>query len=278
MNAQSQSKDSLAHVKIVLVETSHPGNIGAAARAMKTMGLSHLCLVSPKLFPSSEATDRSSGAEEILEQAEVVDDFQEAIADCHRVIGASARLRQLSMETQTPRVVAEQAMQDFAKNDGRKIAIVFGRERSGLTNQEISRCHTLLHIPSNPDFWSLNLGSSVQVVAYEMRMAMLALGEKTTATSSEPQVGRRTDPVVPAEAATVEQVERFFDHLFETITRSGFLDPGNPRLLVPRLRNLFNRLQPDHEELQILRGMLKSFSRNAPELTAEQQQALEDVK
>jgi TrmH family RNA methyltransferase len=231
----------LEQVRIVMVATSHPGNIGAAARAMKTMGLHHLRLVSPRQFPHAEAVAMAAGADDILERAQVYPDLDAAIADCAWVCGSSARLRSLAWPVLDPRECARQAQ---LKAADQPVALVFGRERTGLTNEELARCHCLVNIPTNPDYASLNVASAVQVLAYELRMAMLAA----------------PSPRPPAEQplATAAEMAHFYSHLEEVLIDIGFLDPQNPRQLLPRLRRLFNRALPDRNEIHILRGILSA--------------------
>ncbi len=168
-------------VRIVLVETSHPGNIGASARAMKTMGFDDLVLVAPKDFPSAEATARASGADDLLARARLVDSLDEAIADCDFVVGASARLRSLPWPTVDPRTCARVV---YDQEAGNNVALVLGPEQSGLTNEELARCHQLVQIPANPDYSSLNLAMAVQVLCYELRMAKI---EAAAAAAIEPE-------------------------------------------------------------------------------------------
>jgi len=226
-------------IRIVLVGTTHPGNIGAVARAMKNMGLSDLALVNPRLFPHDEATARATGAADILEKAMVVETLAEALTDCVYVAGASARSRAISWPCMGPRDCAERMIQESSHG---KVAAVFGPERSGLNNDDLDLCHTLLTIPTNPDFSSLNLGMAVQVLTYELRVAgMLDEG-----------------PVFDVEAppASSEEMENFYTHLKKTLTDIEFLDPENPRHLMRRLRRLFVQARPDKNEVNILRGIL----------------------
>ncbi len=235
-------------VRIVLVGTSHPGNIGAAARAMKTMGLSQLWLVAPERFPDPEASARAAGADDVLAQAQCVATLEQALVGCARVAGTTARLRHLSVPVVDPRTAAANLYQTVNTSDDHtaEVALVFGRERTGLTNSEIDLCHLLVQIPSNPDYSSLNLGAAVQVLSYELRMA--ALAESAPAPEAH----------LPAPA---EEQERFYTHLEQVLLQTGFLDPANPRLLMRRLRRLFARACPDQNEINILRGVLTSFQR-----------------
>jgi len=228
----------MKHTRIVLINTSHPGNIGAAARAMKNMGLEELYLVDPKVFPSAEATARASGADDLLAAAVCVDTLEEAIGDAGLVIGASARSRTLPVPMLDPRGCAERI---GAQAGDPRTAILFGRERTGLTNEELDRCHYLVQIPTNPDYPSLNVAAAVQVVAYELRMAMGSAVEQTP--------GRHR-------LATAAEMELFYRHLEDTLVAIDFLDPDNPRQLMRRLRRLFGRVQPDDNEINILRGIL----------------------
>lgn len=231
----------LDQIRIVLCETTHPGNIGAAARAMKTMGLEHLVLVAPKDYPSAEATARASGADDLLARARVVGRLEEALTGVGFAVGTSARLRRIPMPQLAPREAARRAVAEAA---AQPVAVLFGRERSGLTNDEIDRCHALVNIPANPDYGSLNLGAAVQVLSYELRLAALA-GD-----GSGTEQGSRHRP------ATAEQLERFFEHLKETLLEIGFLDPRQSESMQRRLRRLFQRARPDDTEIHILRGIL----------------------
>ena len=230
-------------IRIVLVETTHPGNIGAAARAMKTMCLDQLYLVNPHHYPSAEATARASGADDVLAQATLCSSLQEAIAGCGLVMGTSARLRSLSWSQVDPRQCAEQAMRACGTMP---VALVFGREHSGLSNEEMMHCHALVNIPSNPEYSSLNLGSAVQVLCYELMMARTGGGAESDGISD--------DAVAP-----VEEVERLYAHLETVMIETEFLDPANPRHLMRRLRRLFNRVRLERNEVNILRGILTSF-------------------
>lgn len=234
---------SLDNIRVVLVETSHPGNIGAAARAMKTMGLGQLRLVRPKHFPHAEATAMASGADDLLGNAEVCDSLTEAVADCVAVAGTSARQRTHHWPTFDAR---DSARQLLARSAAGPLAVVFGRERTGLSNEELDHCQWLLNIPANPAYASLNLAMAVQIVGYELRMA--ALGEGSVA-SPQP------DPAPSAE------LERLYQHLEQVMLETEFLDPDNPRHLMRRLRLLFNRATPDQNEVNILRGLLTSVQR-----------------
>jgi len=235
----------LNRVRIVLVDTSHPGNIGAVARAMKNMCLSQLYLVQPQRFPHAEATARASGADDLLASAVVCDSLPEALTGCGLVVGASARLRHLKIPQMDPRQCAERVLHEAQRTD---VAIIFGREHSGLTNEELALCHYLMHIPSNPDYSSLNIAAAVQVMTYELRMASGAQGEAASEEESEPP-------------ASAEEMERFYSHLRKTLVDIGFLNPDNPRVMMRRLRRLFNRARPNQVEMNILRGILTATQR-----------------
>ena len=230
----------LSDIRIVLVGTTHPGNIGAAARAMKNMGLTDLALVSPKIFPSPEADARASGADDLLVNARVHGTLEEATADCHLIIGASARRRTIAWPELTPRDAAALVAN---ADTPRKTAMVFGREHAWLTNEELEHCHYLLHIPCNPDFQSLNVAAAVQVVCYEL---FLASGRTGRDSGDE-----------PVEPATGEEMESFFDHLIGTMFEVGFLHhrKSSPALL-RRVRRMFNRAALEKTDINILRGLL----------------------
>jgi len=231
-------------VRIVLVGTTHPGNIGAVARAMKNMGQSDLALVNPKHFPHEDATARASGATDVLDNAKVVATLGEALVDCVYVAGASARPRTIGWPTMGPRDCAERMMLEMKKG---RVAAVFGPEKSGLNNDDLDLCHTLLTIPTNPDFSSLNLAMAVQVFTYELRVASALNGGPGFASEAPP--------------ATGEEMEHFYAHLEKVFEDVKFLDPDNPRYLMRRMRRLFIRARPDVNEVNILRGFLTAIER-----------------
>lgn len=233
----------LQNIRVVLVETSHPGNIGAVARAMKNMCLSRLALVRPKVFPSAEATSRASGADDVLHAALVVDELGDALADCTLVVGASARLRSVEWPQFAPKECARHAI-SVAQNA--PVALVFGRESSGLTNDELAQCRYLVQIPSNPDYSSLNIAMAVQVVAYEIYTAVA----NPAAASTIPDASLRR--------ATARQMQGFFEHLRQTIGDIGFTDPRHADKLMRRLRRLFLKAEPDVKDVNILRGILSA--------------------
>lgn len=241
----------LENIRIVLVNTSHPGNIGGVARAMKNMGLNDLSLVAPRIFPSGDADARAAGAADLLESASVVESLQEAIADAHLVVGASARGRNIPWPVMDPHELAGVAS---SLRDDQKVAVVFGREDRGLTNDELQLCHHHVHIPSVEGFSSLNLAAAVQVIAYELRMAQL---KKTEAKAQAPQWGTDWD----VELSEHRELELLFEHLEKVLVDVDFLDPESPRHLMPRLRRLFQRAVPDKVEVNVLRGMLSHIQK-----------------
>ena len=236
----------LARVRVVLINTTHPGNIGATARAMKVMGLSALHLVTPKIYPHADATARASGADDLLQSAQVHDSLESALRGCTLVLGTSARLRSLPMPLVDARRGAGLAVAEAnAGDDGRDVAILFGRERYGLTNEEMQRCHYLVNIPSNPDYSSLNIAQAVQILSYELRIAAQGFAD----ISIDPPDWTPVDG---------EQMERLFEHLEQALLDIRFLNPRQPKRLMARLRRLFNRARPDLNEYNILRGILKA--------------------
>ena len=228
------------NVRIVMVHTTHPGNIGAAARAMKNMCLTELVLVAPREFPCAEATARASGADDVLASARVVDSLADAVSDCRIVIGASARLRSVAWPVVAPREAARLAASEAGAG---AVSIVFGRESSGLSNDELDLCTHLVHIPTNPDYSSLNVAMAVQVLSYEL---MQAAGEPLPAVEEN-------DPV-----ASNAEMEGFFRHLEQALDEIGFTDELRAHKLLRRLRRLFHRAAPDSEEVNILRGILSA--------------------
>mgnify|MGYP001034634254 CR=1 FL=1 len=250
----------LQQIVIVLVETSHPGNIGAVARAMKNMGLENLTLVNPHKFPSEEAFRRSSGAHNILDKTRVVSSLQEAVAECSWVVGASARSRTLPW----PVCSVKDLLPDLRVNTANgRVAIVFGRENSGLSNAELQHCHRHVQIPTNPDFPSLNIAMAVQVVCYEIYQEFLAMQPEASDSLAQQLMTSQVQPLLKPgddgwdeEPASAAQVENFFGHLEETLIDIGFHDPEKPRQLMPRLRRLFQRARLDRMEVNILRGIL----------------------
>lgn len=234
----------LDSVRVVLVETSHPGNIGASARAMKTMGLRDLWLVAPKMFPDMRAVEMAAGADDILMEARVVSSLDEALAGCQLIVATSARPRGLSLPGLTPAECGEL----FAGRDHTtKAALLFGREYAGLTNDELLRCHYHTLIPANPEYSSLNLAQAVQVLCYEMRKNLLR--EKA-------DVAHRQEVLASAEA-----MEQFYEHLRSVLIRIDFLRPSVPRRLFQRVRRIFNRTTLEETEVNLLRGMLSQMEK-----------------
>ena len=228
----------LANIRIVLARTSHPGNIGAAARAMKTMGLSHLTLVDPAVFPNSQADAMASGAADVLENATVCTTLAEALADTTLALGVSARRRDIVAEVLTP---PEAAARLLGEAQAAPVALVFGNETSGLSNEELSLCQGLVTIPANPDYSSLNLAAAVQVLSYELRQGWL---------------GHAAWPQPEIDAASGDEMERFYVHLETALAELEFLNPGSPGKLMLKLRRLFSRTRLAKEEVNILRGIL----------------------
>lgn len=235
------SPSPLDRIRIVLSHPSHPGNIGAAARALKTMGLSHLVLVNPKSFPDGEARARAAAAADVLENARVCRSLSEALAGTSLAFAVTARRRDLATAVRWPRQAAAELVAGAASGD---VALVFGHETSGLSNEEVALCHAPVSIPSNPACSSLNLGAAVQVLCYELRLAAEDPGEAYTGA---------------LEPARFEEVEGFIAHLERAMVKSGFLDPEKPKRLIPRLRRLFARSRLEREEVAILRGILAAL-------------------
>lgn len=232
---------TLDHFRVVLSHTSHPGNIGSTARAMKNMGLKHLYLVNPKEFPSEVSTSLAAGADDILEQAIIVSSMEEALVGTTIQVAMTARRRELVLPLHTPRQLVPELLGEA--RHGAQIALVFGTEMSGLTIEEVRQCNRLVTIPTNPDYSSLNLSQAVQVLCYELRAAELDdvsyLEEKR-------------------EYAAHEQLELFYTHLEETLTDIGFLKPHAPKRLMPRMRRMFQRANLEKDEVDILRGVLRA--------------------
>ncbi|QIM62836.1 tRNA (cytosine(32)/uridine(32)-2'-O)-methyltransferase TrmJ [Pasteurellaceae bacterium Orientalotternb1] len=237
----------LEQIQIILIETSHSGNIGSAARAMKTMGLKHLRLVAPKQPIDEQAEALSAGAKDLLDNAETVATFDEAVADCQLVIGTSARLRHLQSTLIEPRACGELAISRAIQG---KVAIVFGRERVGLTNEELLKCHYHLNIPTNPEYGSLNLAMAVQLVSYEIRMAWLA--------ADDLQKNLRNRPLV--EHPTAEALAHFFNHTERLYKELGFIRNDG---VMHKLRRLYQRAELETNELNLLRGMLTAAEKAA---------------
>ncbi len=247
-------------IRIVLVETSHSGNIGAVARAMKNMGLGNLWLVNPCTFPDETSYARAAGASDVLDRAQVVSSLDEALADCVLVMGTSARGRKVPWPVCAPPEAAAAAAGHA--EDG-AVALVFGRENHGLSNDELQRCHYHIHIPSNPDYSSLNLAMAVQVMCYELRMYYLRSLEGGEGSPYLKSMTRPGDEGWDAPPAKVEDVEGFFGHLEQMLIDVDFHRLENPRQLMTRLRRLFQRAKLDQMEVNILRGILTAVQKAA---------------
>ena len=233
----------LDNVRVILSSPSHPGNIGAAARAMKTMGLASLYLVNPKSFPDKEAERRSAGAWDVLNSARVCTNLNEALSGTTLAAAVTARQRNLSLDVFDPRQGAQKILSQADKSP---VALVFGTETSGLTSEEISKCQFMVHIPANPEYSSLNLASAVQVMTYELRMALPNIEEP---------------PSILGELASHDEIELFYGHFENTMINSGFLDPKNPKHLMKRIRRLYSRTNLEKKEIKILRGILTSLEK-----------------
>jgi len=236
----------LQNIRIVLVETSHTGNMGSVARAMKTMGLTNLYLVNPLVKPDSQAIALAAGASDVIGNATIVDTFDEAIAGCSLVVGTSARSRSLPWPMLDPR---ECGLKSVEEGQQAPVALVFGRERVGLTNEELQKCHYHVAIAANPEYSSLNLAMAVQVITYEVRMAWLQLQQTAPAEESESPYPQ------------VEDLERFYQHMEKMMIGSGFIREATPGQVMSKMRRLFTRARPERDELNILRGMLSSLEK-----------------
>jgi len=235
----------LENISIVMVGTTHPGNIGAAARAMHNMCINKLVMVSPKCPVGEVAYARASGAHAILDARRTVDTLEEALKDCELVIGSTARIRSLSWPELSTTEMAEKT---WSLNDESQVAIVFGREHSGLTNEELQLCNYMVTIPTNPDFSSLNVASAIQVFCYEIYKTL--------------DQGKVVESVPPSEpTATSFDLEGYFQHLEQVLITTGYLDADNPRQLLQRLRRLYQRANLSKPEVNILRGILSSIEK-----------------
>lgn len=248
----------LERIRVVLVNTSHPGNIGGAARAMKNMGLKSLFLVEPRKYPHNDANARAAGADDILNAAQVVSSLEEALQGCSVVLGTSARDRRIPWPLLDPREAAETCLNVWRADHQADIALVFGREYAGLTNTELQRCQYHIHIPADPEFSSLNLATAVQVLSYEMRMAWL---KETQQPTHMPEI--EATGMLGAAPATHESLELFYEHLQQTLVEIDFLDPAKPRHLMARLRRIYGRSQLKKSEVNILRGILTETQKAA---------------
>lgn len=239
----------LNNIRIILVSPSHPGNIGAAARAMKTMGLSDLAIVNPcEDFPSQTATAMAAGADDILKNAHICDSLDMALANSQLIIGTSARLRNLPVEMLNPSSCGTMAIEQANQH---KVSILFGREHAGLTNEELNRCHYHVHIPSVEDFSSLNLAAAVQLICYELRKASLA--------DHAPNKGQAYDVL-----ATDQEIQLYYQRLEELLTDINFIKNSNPKKIMQRLRRLYNRTQIEKTEIDLLLGILSTLQKQRP--------------
>ncbi|NTS75461.1 tRNA (cytosine(32)/uridine(32)-2'-O)-methyltransferase TrmJ [Catenovulum sp. SM1970] len=236
----------LENIRVVLVNTSHTGNIGSTARAMKTMGLSDLWLVDPVSEPDSKASALAAGATDVLGNAKIVSSLDEALADCSLVIATSARSRTLDWPVLSPR---EAGRKMISESSQAKVAIIFGRENNGLSNDELQKAHFHAVINANPEYSSLNLAQAVQTVCYEVRCAFVEQQESNTVTEQEAY-------------PLAEDLERFYTHLENTLTDVNFIVKNHPGQVMAKLRRMFNRIRPDSQELNILRGILSSVDKN----------------
>ncbi|MGH8678321.1 MAG: RNA methyltransferase [Burkholderiales bacterium] len=235
------SPDALDRVRVVLCQTSHPGNIGAAARAMKTMGLSRLILVRPRTFPHTDANAFAAGALDVLRNAVTCDNLDRALEGTVLAVAATSRERDLAHQTVDCREACRRLALESRTAD---VALVFGPERTGLTSREVSKCNLTAAIPANPAYVSLNIAQAVQVFAYELRMASMVAAKP---------------PRLQSDAATHEDVEHFHRQLAQTLYEIGFLDPDQPRKMMQRLRRLFARARLEKEEVNIFLGLLKAI-------------------
>jgi tRNA (cytidine32/uridine32-2'-O)-methyltransferase len=250
----------ISNVRVVLVNTTHPGNIGATARAMKTMGLSELVLVEPLLFPHEEADARATSAIDVLQHARVVPTLREAIADCGLVLGTSAQSRHMPWPMLSPREIGPLVHEMRATQP---VALVFGRERDGLSNEELQLCHYHVQIPTHASCRCLNIAQAVQVLCYEVMMSGALdcfVGSTLLAMTKSPYIPRNDE----APLATPADMDRFYEHLERALIHTQFLDPEHPKMLIPRLKRLFTKARPDQNEMNILRGILTSMERDAP--------------
>lgn len=247
----------LSHVRIVMVNTTLPANIGSALRAMKTMGLVKLVLVAPKTYPHPDIDALAAGATDLIEQIEIVDTLEEAIKDCHIVFGTSARSRTIPWPLLDARPAAELSLKAVATQQ-QEVAVIFGREDRGLTNEELAMANYHVTIPVNTDYGVLNVAQAIQVICYEMRMAAMEFTAKIADPEAKMHVTDDVDMQWDEPLVTHEQMEQFYPHIEKMLADIEFMDPKNPRLLPLRLRRLFGRIQLDRMEYHLLRGI---FSR-----------------
>lgn len=243
----------MQQIRFVLVEPSHPGNIGAVARAIKTMGFENLVMVKPRLFPHEDASARAAGAGDLLEKVQVVDSLDDAIADCELVIGTSVRDRRVSWPIKTPKEMSLELDEHLSLSTNSKVAIVFGRERTGLENSELDKTHWQIRIPANKDYSSLNLASAVQIIAYELRCALY---DKRKNSNKNADLEVHTGVKTRQRVANQSELNGFFNHLEDTLNQLDFVRGNSSIKLMRKIFRLYNRAQVTFEELQILRGIL----------------------
>lgn len=264
MQIVENREPALSDIKVVLVEPTHPGNIGSVARAMKTMGLSSLVLVNPKKFPHYEASKLAAGAESVLEAASVVETVEQAIEGCTLVLGTSVRDREVSWPTKNPRALAEDVFTHINSTINSSVALLFGRESSGLTNDELDLCQIQIRIDANPEYSSLNLASAVQIVAYELRMQALACASLTHADAENKSI-IATGIQQRQTLATHQQKEGYIQHLQSTLEALDFINAKPPTVLMRKLTRLYNKAELTVEEIQILRGILSATEKKITE-------------
>ncbi|EIY4766037.1 tRNA (cytosine(32)/uridine(32)-2'-O)-methyltransferase TrmJ [Vibrio cholerae] len=237
----------LERVKVVLVGTTHSGNIGSAARAMKVMGLSQMVLVDPQCQVDAQAIALAAGASEIALNAQIYPTLKAAVADCGLVVGTSARSRTLEWPMLEPRECGEKLISEANQHS---VAMVFGRERTGLTNDELQLCHYHVCVPANPEYSSLNLAMAVQLLSYEVRMAYLALQQSSQSSTLQEEYPRH------------QELERFYAHLEQVIMQTEFISAQQPGQVMNKLRRMFTRARPEAQEINILRGILTSVQKS----------------
>ncbi|GHW13651.1 RNA methyltransferase, TrmH family [Vibrio cholerae] len=237
----------LERVKVVLVGTTHSGNIGSAARAMKVMGLSQMVLVDPQCQVDAQAIALAAGASEIALNAQIYPTLEAAVADCGLVVGTSARSRTLEWPMLEPRECGEKLISEAKQHS---VAMVFGRERTGLTNDELQLCHYHVCVPANPEYSSLNLAMAVQLLSYEVRMAYLALQQSSQSSTLQEEYPRH------------QELERFYAHLEQVMMQTEFISAQQPGQVMNKLRRMFTRARPEAQEINILRGILTSVQKS----------------
>lgn len=249
-------QSQLSTIRIVLLNTYHPGNIGAVARAMKTMGLQELVLVNPNDYPSDEATSRAAGAADVLANAKIVSNFDDAISDCTQIFATTARQKHRYAGPQKPCYQVTQWIKD---HDHEKVAIVFGRERTGMSAQDINLCHQILYIPGNPDYDILNIAAAVQIVCYELNKTFSAETEIDEINKACPETQEKNGDRLVSQ----QESDHFYQQLQSTLESSGYFNPEQPSDTMKRLRQFFNRANPTTADIGMMRGVIKALSRNS---------------